>query len=400
MSQQVFDVIVVGAGPFSCFSALLLAQNGMKIGLVYPENSGPMDSFLSSLSACWPSLNDPPTRAEVAHGHEVATYLHQFCFKGLEFFKDILLPIIENQDNWIESNCFRIGLKDFEIEELIDAHNLGFGLKMTNQKNVFLEDHFSYLCLDNIFFKNRVIKALQKNNITLIPSAVKKLIETQSNCKIELENNSILLSEIVVLGNSLDIAKILPKFEKILIPMSDSLFEYECNNPNEMNFSPISFRASNGHICGVIFSHNGKVQLKISGPRYLLPGAGAGLDLTKVEIETKVFQTLEKYQHDIVFDIFCNELNLNSKAEFSTKFPVSLKSKKILVDCYPCDELPLVGEYGKLGRILGSTGWLATGFSSGAWAAKIICDLVLNEKSFDLHPRLHPRRLYSSFIKK
>jgi hypothetical protein len=399
MSQQAFDVTIVGAGPFSCFSALLLAQNGMKIGLVYPEKTNPMDTFLTSLSACWPSLNDPPTRAEVAHGHEVASYLHQFCSKGLIFFKDILLPIIEDQDNWIQSNCLRIGIKDFEIEELFDAYKLEFGLKSTDQKNVYLEDHFSYLCLDKGHFKNKVIKSLEKNNITLIPSAVKKLIESQSKCTLELENTSSIVSEIVILGNSLDISKILPKFEKILIPMSDCLFEYEGSNTHDFKFSPISFRASNGHICGVIFSQNNKVQLKVSGPRFLLPGAGAGFNLTKVEIDNKVFQAVEKYHQEFVFDLLSKELKFASKAEFLTELPVSLVSKKIVVDCYPCDELPIIGEYGKLGRVLGNTGWLATGFSSGAWSAKIICDLVLNEKSSDLHPRLHPRRFFSLFSK-
>ncbi len=397
MSQQVFDVTIVGAGPFSCFSALLLAQNGMKIGLIYPEQTSPMDTFLTSLSACWPSLNDPPTRAEIAHGHEVASYLHQFCSKGSVFFKDVLLPLIEDQDNWIQSNCLRIGIKDFEIEELLDAYKLGFGLKSTNQKNVYLEDHYSYLCLDKTHFKNKVIKSLEKNNITLIPSAVKKLVESQNKCTLELENTSFIESEIVILGNSLDISKILPKFEKILIPMSDCLYEYECSNVHNFNFSPISFRASNGHICGVLFSHKNKIQLKISGPRFLLPGAGAGLNLTKVEIDKKVYQSIEKYHQEIIFDILFKELEMASKKEFLNKLPVSIVSKKILVDCYPCDELPIVGEYGKLGRVLGNTGWLATGFSSGAWSAKIICDLVLSEKSYDLHSRLQPRRLFSAF---
>lgn len=400
MTQQEFDVTIVGAGPFSCFTALLLAQNEMQVCLVYPKQTNPMDSFLASLSACWPSLNDPPTRAEVAHGHEVARYLHQFCMKGLIFFKDVLLPMFEEQDNWHSSDCFRIGIKDFEIAELFDAYKLGFGLRSTDQENIYLEEYSSYLCLDKDRFKNKIVKSLEKNNVTLISSAAMKLIESQSKCTLELENTTSISSEIVILGNSLDISKILPKFEKILIPMSDCLFEYECDDIHHLNFLPISFRASNGHICGVLFSYNNKIQLKISGPRFLLPGAGAGLNLTKVEMDKKIFQTIEKYHQEVVFEILANKLKFSSKGEFLNKFPVSLFSKKILVDCYPCDELPIVGEYGKLGRILGNTGWLATGFSSGAWAAKIMCDLVLNEKSSDLHPRLQPRRFFSSFVKK
>ena len=397
MSLHSFDVAVVGAGPFSCFSALLLAQNGIKVALVYPELTEPMDTFVTSLSACWPGLNDPPTRAQVAHGHEVAHYLYNFCSKGSVFFKDFILPIIYDKENWVQSDCLRIGIKDFEIEELNAAYKMGFGLKKTPEKNFYLEEFFSYLCVDRKIFKDKIIQALKKNNVTLVASALASLTETQSKCILKLKNDTTLVSEIVILGNSLNISKILLKFKNILIPMSDCLFEYECHAENNFKFFPFSFRASNGHICATIQQSNDKIQIKISGPRFLLPGVGAGLDLTNVKIESKIFNSIEKFHKDIIFDTISKKLGLSSTTEFFSKFPVSLISKKILVDCYPCDELPIVGEYGKLGKILGTTGWLGTGFAGGAWAAKIMRDLVLNEKSPDLHERLHPRRFFSAF---
>ncbi|KAB8036868.1 FAD-dependent oxidoreductase [Silvanigrella paludirubra] len=394
-NNQFFDVIIVGAGAFSCFSALLLKQKGMNVAVVYSENTSPMESFLQTLNTCWPSLNDPPTRAEVAHGHEVALYLHEFCIKGLNYFKETLLPLIEDQNNWLEADCFRIGAKDFEVEELVDAFNLGFGLKKTENASVFKEDKSSLICLNSKLFQENIIKSLAKNNVTLIPYDVIKLEERQSKCILELKNNSIIESEIVVLGSSLNIAKIMPKFQSILIPMSDSLFEYELDNPENSQFKPINLRASNGHICASVFNQKDKIKIKLSGPRFLLPGAGAGFDLTKKELDNKVFQNIEKYHREIVFNLIAN---LIPNHNIFINKSVELISKKILVDCYPCDELPLLGEYGKLGRILGNTGWLATGLSSGSWAASIICELILNEKSLELHSRLHPRRLFTKFV--
>jgi hypothetical protein len=177
--------------------------------------------------------------------------------------------------------------------------------------------------------------------------------------------------------------------------MSDCLFEYELDNLEKVQFHPFNFRASNGHICASVFHHKDKIKIKLSGPRFLLPGAGAGLDLTKKEIDNKIFQNIEKYHREFVFGLIAN---LISSQNIFLNQPVTLNSKKVLVDCYPCDELPLLGEYGKLGRILGNSGWLATGLSSGAWASHIICELILNEKSSDLHSRLHPRRLFSKFV--
>ncbi|APJ04621.1 FAD-dependent oxidoreductase [Silvanigrella aquatica] len=397
MSEQEFDVAVVGAGVFSCFSALLLAQEGLKIGLIYPEKTELLGSFFSSLRTCWPSLNDPPTRAEVAHGHEVALYLHEFCSKGIAYFQHSLLPLIGDNSNWISSSCLRISTKDFETDELEDAFKLGFGLKKTELKNVYLEENNSLICKNPEEFQNTIYQALQRNNVHLISSAAVKINETQSSCSIEFKNHPKINCEIAVLGNTLNISKLLPRYEKILIPMSDTLFEYHCKS--NIAFPSISFRAANGHVCATFFSNHDDVYLKISGPRFLLPGAGAGIDLTNSHIDEKVFQNIEKYHSEILFGIIQNYLEIKTREELLSQLPLSLVSKKILVDCYPCDELPVVGEFGKLGRILGNTGWLATGFSAGFWAAKIIKELVLNEKSVDLHSRLQPRRLFTSFVK-
>ncbi len=400
MSDYQFDVALIGSGPYACFTALLLAEQNMSVGLIIPENSQPFDSFLSSLSACWPTLNDPPTRADVAHGHDVALYLNDFCSKGVHFFQDKLLPLVGDSDNWLASKCLRIGLKDFEKEELVTAQKLGFSLQKTAQDGVYLENEKALLCIDKILLQKNIINALNKLKVTVISSKAINLKETQNKCFIELNNKKTIESEVVVLGNGLDIAKLIAKFEKYLIPMSDCLYEYEAQTDKKIQIEPLSFRASNGHICGTFIQDENKVTLRISGPRFLLPGAGAGVNLTETKIPDKTFINIEKFQQEIVFPIFAKELKYASLNDFTNTFKFNLATIKILADCYPCDELPLLGEYGKLGRVLGNTGWLATGFPAGAWAAKITTDLILNEKSPDLHPRLRPRRLQTAFIKK
>lgn len=62
------------------------------------------------------------------------------------------------------------------------------------------------------------------------------------------------------------------------------------------------------------------------------------------------------------------------------------------VDCLPCDELPVLGELGTQGRILGGTGWLGCGWSAGFRSAQIIADLVVHGKSEKLLPLLKPLR--------
>ena len=176
--------------------------------------------------------------------------------------------------------------------------------------------------------------------------------------------------------------------------MSDILIEYECAAPKKLE--PLAFRASNGHIAVSLFSNENKSMLKISGPRFLLPQAGVGLVLNKENITPAILSNVKKF-HEQIFSILSSYYGYNSVELFLKEHPFVQTNYGAHVDCHPCDELPLVGEFGKLGKILGCTGFLATGFSAGAWGAKIICDLICQQKSSALHARLQPRRFNKIF---
>lgn len=386
------DVLIIGAGPFGCMSALFLAENGLSVTLIdtHPQ---PLVSLQNSLHAIWPSLNDPPTRADAAHGHDVALYLQDFCSQGLdclkqqEFAKNILLS----------APSFRIGMKDFEIEELQKAKNLGFGLHTTKTEGIFKETHTASLFPNFLTLQERMQNVLQKNKVRYLQGQAHKLTETQSHCFVEFthkNSNVCEEAEVVILANGLQIAHLIPKYAPILVPMSDCLYQYQAPLPTGFTLLPMAFRASNGHISVTLFAHNGTAHLNISGPRFLLPGAGAGVDLTHNPVEKKVFESIERFHKEQLFKIIAMQLGFKTAKELQEALPFKVTHKDILVDCYPCDELPLLGEFGTLGKVLGNTGWLATGFSAGVWAAKIVTDLLLKQKSEHLHPRLQPKRLF------
>jgi len=190
----------------------------------------------------------------------------------------------------------------------------------------------------------------------------------------------------------------LPKYKTILVPMSDILIEYTCVSKVKCN--PVTFRASNGHIAVSLFSQKfsqeEKTILKITGPRFLLPQAGVGLELTKESITPAMLTQVKKF-HGQIFAILASYYNYASVEQFLSDFPFQENNYSTHIDCHPCDELPLVGEFGKLGKILGCTGFLATDFSAGVWGAKIICDLICQQKSSALHERLQPRRFNKIF---
>lgn len=386
------DILIVGAGPFGCMSALFLSEQGLSVTLV-DEHPNPLSALQYSLQTVWPSLNDPPTRADAAHGHDVALYLQDFCHQGLNclqqqaFAKNILLS----------APSFRIGIQDFEREELQKAEALGFGLHTTKNAGVFKETHAAALFPDFLTLQTRMTHALQKNKVRYLQGKALKLTETQAHCTLELAHGQTTAqekAEVVVLANGLHIAQLLPKYVPILVPMSDCLYQYQAPLPSKFQLAPLTFRASNGHIAVALFAHENQVHLNISGPRFLLPGAGAGLDLTQNSIEEKVFHSIERFHQTQLFPILAAHCLFPSVEAFHKALPFKVTNKHILVDCHPCDELPLLGEFGALGKVLGNTGWLATGFSAGVWAAKIVTDLLFKQKSEHLNPRLQPKRLF------
>lgn len=382
------DVVVVGAGFLGVQTALRLSQNGFSVTL-FSSDEIPLSSCFESLGVLWPGLNDPPTRSHVAHGPEVATYLNDFCAKGVESFLSAF-PQLEKQNNlWFKAPCYRVAMQKFEQEELQKAQELGFDLKSTATKEIFEEKHSSLIMADFPSFQEKVVSALLENNVTIFHEKVLSIDESTSGCVVQSEHEQTKC-EVAVLANGLQIKTLLPKYNSILIPMSDICFEYQCKTYKK--FDPITFRAANGHVAVSFFQDENKLTtLKISGPRFLLPQAGAGVILDKDDLNPRLLNNIHKYTEQI-FTMVSLVLGYRNPDLFFIDFPLTKKNMFLGLDCYPCDELPLVGEFGKLGRILGCTGFLATSFSAGSLGAKILTDMICHQKSDDLHPRLQPRR--------
>jgi hypothetical protein len=69
-------------------------------------------------------------------------------------------------------------------------------------------------------------------------------------------------------------------------------------------------------------------------------------------------------------------------------------ARDFVLGTLPCDELPLLGEFGSHGRLLGNVGWIGVESSAALPAAEIICDLIEQgrSKGHRLHPQLSPKR--------
>ena len=393
MKRKKSDVIIIGAGPLGWACAQLLAQKKVKTTIVDPCNPATPSSWMrKGLGVFWPSLNDPPTRAVVAHGLDMATWLQNFCQQGCIVAQKIL-----GKENLRAVPAFRIGLEQHETVELQSAHGFGFGLQPRSYlgEEYFIEKNSSFILKPDSNFEE---KFENSNFISGLQTVAKKVSESKDGCQIFLENGQTIESEMAIVANGYQISEFEPWLTAMLIPMSDVFSIWKTNIPCHLNSTPITLRASSGHVAAILTptlttSNEGYWTLKITGPRFLLPGAGAGVNLSHQTPDHILAHKIESWVKDkLIPKILPLIQTKNSNSTQNSHVSLELQAIRYGVDCLPCDELPMLGELGLQGRMLGATGWLGCGWSAGFQAAQILSELVLSGRSEKLKPLLRPQR--------
>lgn len=390
--EKNYDVVVVGGGPMGWCTAQILTQSSVRALLIEPRPMTPYPPWMDAgLGVFWPSLNDPPTRALVAHGAETSEWLQDFCDQGKNFAVSYL-----GQSCTESLNAFRIGVEEHEINELriaadkklglVEVPHLGMGIfKETSDCGVLV---------------SRLGQTL-KPSPTTAPTKQARVIaveESQDFCLVTLDTGERLTCEIVVLATGHELSELCPWLSPMLVPMADIKTEWNTNLAANEGQSAFALRTSNGHVAALFRTRQtqlGKWEWSISltGPRFLLPRAGAGLGDTSSLAVHSITPKIEAWMRQKLIPSVPRVL-LNKLGQCDERSPLNLILEKIEtgVDCLPCDELPVLGELGTQGRVLGGTGWLGCGWSAGFQSARVIVDLILKGRSEKMHSLLKPRR--------
>lgn len=390
-SKRSSDVVIVGGGYIGALTALLLSRSGISATLF--ESSTQIASTLEqSLGVFWPSPNDPPTRAQVAHGTELALFLNEFSATGIQLFERTIAPMLFSAGGYEDAECLRIALEDFETTELEQAAKLKLGL--TSYKSGLYKERHRALAIEAGEMAAALRRTLKKSAARIrVTSTVQSIIETSSGCTVRTADGDVVHCEIVIVCANENSGTLLPSLKDVFVPMTDIATSYlfACKKL-EFQRNNLCIRNGNGHVALRISSKEGQGKLAISGPRFFLPFAGAGVDLVSQRFAPEsIREKLDKFHKKKVFpklefalgtDALSNLLNSNAT-------PPTLKT-----DCLPCDELPLLGEAGRLGKVLCTGGWLANGFSSGAHAAYALLQLVQAGRYELAHPMLSPQRFF------
>lgn len=381
------DVLIVGAGPLGWTCSQLLAKRNIRTIVIDPriENTDPT-WLRRGLGVFWPSLNDPPTRAIVAHGEAMALWLQNHCRQGLEQAIN-LLPGSHLQPAW----CWRIGILPHEIEELNRACEMNIGIKKSGfAENFYLENCDSFIWR----WQNNSVKIpTEKKLSTGKKATVVSISESMNGCATTLDTGEILASEMVIFANGYQISGIEPWLAEMLVPMSDIETFWQTGIACSENEKPVTFRTASGHVAAALLPEKNKDgrwmwTIRLSGPRFLLQRTGVGIDLTGKPVDDALTGKIRDWLKTQLLPTLTERLNFKS----AHSIELELKNARFGVDCLPCDELPILGELGQSGRILASTGWLGCGWSASIQSAIVLAEIIETGKSTKLAPLLRPRR--------
>ncbi len=387
-------MLIAGAGPLGWTCARLLARKKIRTLLVDPllkHNSSPWTQ--KGLGIFWPSLNDPPTRAVVAHGRSMAGWLQEYCKHGQDLIGEFI-PSSEIR----QLNCFRAGILEHEIDELNKAMQQNLGLKNPqtfSKAKIFQESSPAFWLREK---KNFDLPADEESFLSLQCGSVDSVSESKDHCLSKLSTGEILQSEMIILANGFEIAKLEPWLKDMLIPMTDIESHWISNFLCPQNAEPFALRASSGHVAALFFPHEDSTGLqtwaiRMTGPRFMLPSAGAGLQISDQKIDANLKDRIGQWLATFLLPALCEFLQSPEPAEIK----LQIQDARYAIDCLPCDELPILGDLGHQGRILGSTGWLGCGWSASLQSARILSELIERGQSSMLAPLLRPRRWRSGF---
>lgn len=380
-----FDICFLDSSLTSQISAVLLSNSGYKTAICMGSSQSQQCQVQDrGLPFFWPSLNDPPTRIIHSHGKEVAQAVTDFLKNGIDGFFEFNKEFLKiNISRHIPT--FRVSYQDFERSELDKCVELGFLNSI--ETNTYAEKS-NGLYIKKADLTEAIWQQLTKTNIKKLYGSVENVFLGQDyDCEIELEKQKIF-SEICICNDAGLIKKILPIYDEILIPMSDILLCTDFGAKTN-SIPDTAIRASSGHIAGTLINNKNLMNIFLSGPRFLLPNAGAAVHIEPDDICESVFKNSIHFHQNHILKSFFDDKKYIEEIVTQAKWHTD-----VIHDWWPCDELPIIGELGLSGRIIGSLGWLGVDYSAAFQSAYLLYDLILKGKSAYMHPHLSARRFH------
>jgi len=379
-----YDVVVVGGGMTGCAAVHHLTRQGItNIAWIVPQKisaSGVSAGILSGEP--WDNF----TRFSHAHGSRFSEYLWQIMRDGFD-------ALTRQLEQWgipiARGRRVRLILSQHELAECESAvHQLtsaGFSVELFDPAD---DLHFPGLGAEVMAVQDSgtvaamvdpgaVLSAFhQHTKIPAMDGKAERIESKGTSVFCHLADGRQLEASFVVLACHGEIPGFLPTLRDALVPYNDQWAAY--SRPLAWPAGSLAagdvFSANHGHIWGGIHPQG---NVHCGGARYLRPLAGIGQH--KSEWRDDISQHLARKLGGI----------------FSGEFKPVGGQRAALTDCWPCDELPVIGPMFGESQVLLATGYMGNGLVWGYWAGRVVAELIACGQCADLDRRLAPGRFRS-----
>lgn len=371
-----FDVIVLGRGITALSTAWNLKLLGVsRVGLVGPERR-PTNCLSEGTSATLESTLDNVTRLSHQYGTSTAEQLVRLGRYGFQALQQLAM----NQGiPWNIGSVVRLATSIHESNEMTQAVGIlnGLGLKATlDYKIPSLYANISAVQHDGLLSATCEVSKLllnleQASDATITSDLATSISWTNEGAAITCESGLRLSSQMVVTAAHLNTGRLVPNLNESLVSYADQEISFFCEETRG------SFPIGSFHIL-----HHGHYTMwkdlsgrfHMTGARFLRPLAG--MEAKTSSVLPKVTEHLLK-QCELWFG-FKNFTDLTARG---------------LLDCRPCDELPIAGPMFGEERQLVGVGYSGSGVAVGFAVGRALAELIATGKTKLLDPSLYPQRL-------
>lgn len=376
--SHTFDVAIIGRGITGTSAAWHLSKQGYRnILLVGPERA------LEQCSSMCPGFVTPATIdniTRIAHGHgdDLAAALLQLGSDGY-----LALQRFANEQKipWITGAVRRFAPTEHEKNEMrlateilnklgfaatlagSDSENHPMGVIAVQRDGLPAASTESALLLDT----------LEANSQVTIKSDPIQSLSADKNYVQLVSSHETFAAEMTIVAAHLNTGILVPNLRDSLVSFADQWISFNVAETTVPIKAGDIWIGHHGHY-GVWRSYNQKVFM--SGARFLRHWAG---------IEAKTA--------DVRDDITAHLLK-KGEEWFGFRGITNLETHGVL-DCRPCDELPIIGPMFGQSRILVGAGYMGAGLALGFAAGRALAEIVDKGKTSLLHPGFTPERLRS-----
>jgi glycine/D-amino acid oxidase-like deaminating enzyme len=383
-TEQHYDIAIIGEGITGLSAAYHLQRLGTtKVCILRPDSPHHVSTQAAGLVSS--SLQDNITRLAHRHGTEAALAVWEWASLAFErvlnFADEAGLPTTRGQRlRWTTSPeeqgeaeqsvaiCRKLGI-EAHLLPVAEAQHKGFAGRAMSSPVQDEGLHAAYCP------PQPLLQALQDKTSKLQRLGPAQAIDAGSQGINIITAEGCLRAEAVILANHLAIAQLLPSIEPALVAYADQWAEWQLSPEAQPLRLPVGsvFSWRHGHYWGGVSALQ---TLRLGGARFLRPLAGFEASSAPYEKE------IEKHLKSAWEELF-PEHPLGSVTRIASG-----------LDCWPCDELPVIGPMYGEPRILLGTGYMGQGLSMGFYAGCCLAELVLGLRP-PMPRLLWPERLRS-----